>query len=103
MKNKSAMITIAGRPNVGKSTLTKGDGHVPKRNKARAGVLEFVPARGRRSGRQREHRKGEHIRRLVDLAVRVLEGIEDIAICRLTASDVVRHALVQKIVAAYDS
>ena len=35
-------------------------------------------------------------------AVRVLEGIEDIAICRLTASDVVRHALVQKIVAAYD-
>lgn len=35
-------------------------------------------------------------------AVRVLEGIEDIAIYRLTASDVVRHALVQKIVAAYD-
>ena len=35
-------------------------------------------------------------------AVRVLDGIEDIAICRLTASDVVRHALVQKIVAAYD-
>ena len=35
-------------------------------------------------------------------AVRVLEGLEDIAICRLTASDVVRHALVQKIVAAYD-
>ena len=36
-------------------------------------------------------------------AVRVLENVEDIAICRLTASDVVRHALVQKIVAAYDS
>lgn len=35
-------------------------------------------------------------------AIRVLDGIEDIAICRLTASDVVRHALVQKIVAAYD-
>lgn len=35
-------------------------------------------------------------------AVRVLEDVEDIAICRLTASDVVRHALVQKIVAAYD-
>ena len=31
-----------------------------------------------------------------------LRGVEDIAICRLTASDVVRHALVQKIVAAYD-
>ena len=35
-------------------------------------------------------------------ACKVLEGVEDIAICRLTASDVVRHALVQKIVAAYD-
>ena len=35
-------------------------------------------------------------------AVRVLENVDDIAICRLTASDVVRHALVQKIVAAYD-
>ncbi len=35
-------------------------------------------------------------------AIRVLEGVEDISICRLSASDVVRHALVQKIVAAYD-
>ena len=35
-------------------------------------------------------------------AMRVLEGVEDIAICRLSASDVVRHALVQRIVAAYD-
>ncbi len=35
-------------------------------------------------------------------AIRVLEGVPDIAICRLTASDVVRHALVQQIVAAYD-
>ncbi len=36
-------------------------------------------------------------------AIRVLENVEDIAICRLNPSDVVRHALVQKIVAAYDS
>ena len=36
-------------------------------------------------------------------AIRVLENVDDIAICRLNASDVVRHALVQKIVAAYDS
>ena len=36
-------------------------------------------------------------------AIRVLEDVEDIAICKLSASDVVRHALVQKIVAAYDS
>ena len=35
-------------------------------------------------------------------AIRVLDGVEDIAICRLTASDVVRHMLVQRIVAAYD-
>ena len=35
-------------------------------------------------------------------AMRVLETVEDIAICRLSASDVVRHALVQRIVAAYD-
>ena len=36
-------------------------------------------------------------------AVRVLENVPDIAICRLSASDVVRHALVQQIVAAYDN
>ncbi len=35
-------------------------------------------------------------------AVKVLEGVPDIAICRLSASDVVRHQLVQQIVAAYD-
>ena len=35
-------------------------------------------------------------------ANKILDGVEDIAICRLTASDVVRHALVQRIVAAYD-
>ena len=35
-------------------------------------------------------------------AVRVLQGVEDIAICRLTSADVVRHALVQKIINAYE-
>ena len=35
-------------------------------------------------------------------AVRVLEGVPDIAICQLTGADVVRHALVQKIIAAYE-
>ena len=35
-------------------------------------------------------------------ALKVLENIQDIAICRLSASDVVRHALVQSIVSAYD-
>ena len=35
-------------------------------------------------------------------AIKVLDGIDDIAICRLSNSDVVRHALVQSIVAAYD-
>ena len=35
-------------------------------------------------------------------AIRVLEGVEDIDICTLTSSDVVRHALVQKIINAYE-
>ena len=35
-------------------------------------------------------------------AIRVLEGVKDIAICRLTAADVVRHALVQEIINAYE-
>ncbi len=35
-------------------------------------------------------------------AIRVLEGVEDIAICQLTSADVVRHALVQKIINAYE-
>ena len=35
-------------------------------------------------------------------AMRVLEDINDIAICRLTASDVVRHVLVQRIIEAYE-
>ena len=36
-------------------------------------------------------------------AIRVLENVQDIAICRLTAQDVVRHALVQKIITAYET
>ena len=35
-------------------------------------------------------------------AMRVLEGVDDIAICRLTGADVVRHELVQKIIEAYE-
>ena len=35
-------------------------------------------------------------------AVRVLDGVNDIAICRLTSADVVRHALVQEIINAYE-
>lgn len=35
-------------------------------------------------------------------AIRVLQDIKDIRICRLTASDVVRHELVQKIIEAYE-
>jgi phosphate starvation-inducible PhoH-like protein len=35
-------------------------------------------------------------------AMRVLKGVEDIAICRLSGEDVVRHALVQRIVRAYE-
>ena len=39
----------------------------------------------------------------LDVATKVLSGIEDIAFCRLTSQDVVRHPLVQKIVKAYDA
>ena len=35
-------------------------------------------------------------------AIRVLEGVKDIAVCRLTSADVVRHALVQEIISAYE-
>ncbi len=36
-------------------------------------------------------------------AVGVLDGVDDIAVCRLTGHDVVRHKLVGRIVEAYDS
>jgi len=35
-------------------------------------------------------------------AIRVLDGVKDISICRLTSADVVRHALVQQIINAYE-
>ena len=38
----------------------------------------------------------------LDVAESVLKGIDDIAFCTLTSSDVVRHPLVQKIVKAYE-
>ncbi len=38
----------------------------------------------------------------LDVALRVLRGIDDIAVCHLTSKDVVRHPLVQKIVNAYE-
>ncbi len=44
---------------------------------------------------------GDKVSGLKD-ALRVLEGIKDIAICRLTAADVVRHSLVQEIINAYE-
>ena len=38
----------------------------------------------------------------LDVALRVLLGIDEIGICELTSKDVVRHPLVQRIVQAYD-
>ena len=35
-------------------------------------------------------------------AMRVLDGVEDIAICRLNEADVVRHVIVQRIINAYE-
>ena len=36
-------------------------------------------------------------------AMRVLDGVEDIAICRLNEADVVRHVIVQRIIKAYEA
>ena len=36
------------------------------------------------------------------IAMKVLDGIEDISICKLTGADVVRHQLVQRIIEAYE-
>ena len=44
---------------------------------------------------------GDKVSGLKD-ALWVLEGVKDIAICRLTSADVVRHALVQEIINAYE-
>lgn len=38
----------------------------------------------------------------LDVAMRVLRKVNEIAICKLTSADVVRHPLVQKIVKAYE-
>ena len=38
----------------------------------------------------------------MDVALRVLKNVDEIGICQLTSSDVVRHPLVQKIVKAYE-
>ncbi len=39
----------------------------------------------------------------LEVALKVLAGVEEIGFCALTSKDVVRHPLVQKIVQAYDS
>lgn len=39
----------------------------------------------------------------LDVAERVLKNVDDIAFCKLTGKDVVRHPLVQKIVKAYEA
>lgn len=39
----------------------------------------------------------------LDVAVRVVNGLDGISICHLTSKDVVRHPLVQKIVKAYEN
>lgn len=38
----------------------------------------------------------------LDIAAKVLSGVDEIAFCNLTSKDVVRHPLVQKIVKAYE-
>ena len=44
----------------------------------------------------------EGVKSGLDVAVKILKGVEGIAFCTLTSKDVVRHPLVQKIVEAYE-
>ena len=39
----------------------------------------------------------------LDVAIKVLNKVDDIGFCRLSSKDVVRHPLVQKIVKAYEN
>lgn len=39
----------------------------------------------------------------LDVALKVLKNVDEIAVCKLSSKDVVRHPLVQKIVNAYDA
>lgn len=39
----------------------------------------------------------------LQVAQKILKNVDGIAFCRLTAADVVRHSLVQKIVTAYEA
>ena len=38
----------------------------------------------------------------LDVALKVLRNVDDIAVCHMSSADVVRHPLVQQIVKAYD-
>ena len=44
----------------------------------------------------------EGVRSGLDVAVKILKGVEGISFCNLTSKDVVRHPLVQRIVEAYE-
>ena len=39
----------------------------------------------------------------LDVALKVLKNVDDIAVCQMSSADVVRHPLIQKIVEAYDN
>ena len=54
------------------------------------------------TGDQSQKDLGAGVRSGLDIAVSVLKNIDDIAFCRLTSRDVVRHPLVQRIVRAYE-
>ncbi|MEE1227682.1 MAG: PhoH family protein [Lachnospiraceae bacterium] len=55
------------------------------------------------TGDQTQKDLPENAKSGLDDALRVLKNIDEIGVCHLTAEDVVRHPLVQKIVAAYEN
>ena len=58
----------------------EADGHVAERYKAGIRILVALPRRGELAGRQLEHREREHVRRLVDLAVGLVDGADALVV-----------------------
>ncbi len=59
----------------------EADGHVAQRHEAGIRVLVGLPRCGKLPRCQLKHREREHVRRLVDLAVGVVDGADALVVC----------------------
>ena len=55
------------------------------------------------TGDQSQKDLAQNVQSGLDVAIKVLKNVDEIAFCNLTSKDVVRHPLVQKIVKAYET